>query len=238
MNPAVPGSITGLIPRARNAWKGLFREQRLAGVGALGLFASMFLPWYQQTGFSVSKNDTQKVENSLIAFQAWSFVEASILLVAIAILLLLFARGERRAFHLPGGDGLVVLAAGAWVMFLIFYRQIDKPNGAETGTLKTTIGVSWGIFVAFLFGALIAYAGWRIQTQHRPEPRRDGETPRVPPDIVIPQEPPTTRSPAPDTASTTQLTLPAPAPARGPRRPDGQFEGQLSFEDPDDKPAA
>ena len=73
----------------------------------------MFLPWYQQTGFLVRRGGTQKVEDSLIAFQSWGFVEASILLVALAVLLLLFLRGERRAFHLPFGDGLVIAAGGA-----------------------------------------------------------------------------------------------------------------------------
>ena len=175
MSTGVPGAGAGIVPRVRRAWAALFREQRLAAIGALGLFVSMFLPWYQETGFYVRRNATQKLENSLIAFQAWSFVEASILLVAIAIVALLFARAERRAFHLPGGDGIVILGAGAWVMFLVFFRQIDKPGGSRSGTLQTTVGVSWGIFVAFLFGALIAYAGWRIHSEHWPEPRRDGD---------------------------------------------------------------
>ena len=96
------------------------------------------------------------------------------------MLLLLFLRGERRAFHLPFGDGLVIAAGGAWVMFLVFYRQVDKPDGSDSGTLKTTIGVSWGIFVAFLFGALLTYAGWRMHARRRPEPLVDGDDPRTP----------------------------------------------------------
>ena len=139
----------------------------------------MFLPWYQQTGFVVRRGGTEKVEDSLIAFQSWGFVEASILLVAVGVLVLLFARAERRAFHLPFGDGPVIMAAGAWTMFLVFYRQVDKPDGDESGALKTTIGVSWGIFVAFLLGALLTYAGWRIAQRHRPEPVVDGDDPRT-----------------------------------------------------------
>lgn len=216
MSPAAPGASAGIVARIRDAWRALYREQRLAAIGALGLFGSMFLPWYQQTAFLASRNSIQKSQDSLIAFQSWSFVEASILLVALAVLGLLFARAERRAFHLPGGDGLVILGAGAWVMLLVFFRQIDKPSGDESGALKTTVGVSWGIFVAFLFGALIAYAGSRMQAHHRPEPPRDGEAPP-------PREPVTTA---------TVVTPPTP-PRRTPRQTDGQFEGQLSFEDPD-----
>ena len=214
MSTGVPGASAGIVSRIRAAWHALDRDQRLAAIGALGLFASMFLPWYEQTAFLAKGGTIQKSQDSLIAFQSWSFVEASILLVALAVLVLLFARAERRAFHLPGGDGLVLLGAGAWVMVLVFFRQIDKPSGSDSGDLKTTVGVSWGIFVAFLFGSLIAYAGWRVQAQHRPEPPRDGESP-------APREPVTT------------TTATAVAPKRPPRRSDEQFEGQLSFEDPD-----
>ncbi len=170
----------GVGVRIRGAWRELYAEQQLAAFAALGLVGSMFLPWYQQTGFAVTRRTAQKVEDSLIAFQAWGFVEASILLVAVGVLVLLFARAERRAFHLPFGDGPVVMAAGTWTMFLVFYRQIDKPDGNESGALKTTIGVSWGIFVAFLLGALLTYAGWRMAQRHRPEPVVDGDDPRTP----------------------------------------------------------
>ena len=226
MSSAVPGASSGFVSRVRSAWQARYGDQRLAAIGALGLFGSMFLPWYQQTAFLARGSNIQKSQSSLIAFQSWSFVEASILLVAIAVLGLLFARAERRVFHLPGGDGFVILAAGAWVMLLVFIRQIDKPGGDQSGDLQTTVGVSWGIFVAFLFGALIAYAGWRIRVHHRPEPVRDGERPRTP-------------APADVTAATAVVMPPVATPQakRGTRRPDGQFEGQLSFEDPDAPPS-
>ncbi len=236
----------GIVARIRAAWRELFGEQRLAGVAALGLIGSMFLPWYQQTGFLVRRGATQKVEDSLIAFQSWGFVEASILLVALAVLLLLFLRGERRAFHLPFGDGLVIAAGGAWVMFLVFYRQVDKPDGSDSGALKTTIGVDWGIFVAFLFGAMLTYAGWRMHARHRPEPRVDGDDPRTlvlegdPTSVAGGEEITAVRDPLdrptvaipPDERPTRMLRRRQPG---APRRGDGQFEGQLSFDDPDNQ---
>ena len=244
---AATGRPEGPVRRVRAAWRELFSEQRLAGIAALGLIGSMFLPWYQQTGFLVQRQGTQKVEDSLIAFQSWGFVEASILLVALAVLLLLFLRGERRAFHLPFGDGLVIAAGGAWVMFLVFYRQIDKPDGSDAGTLKTTIGVSWGIFVAFLFGALLAYAGWRMHARRRPEPLVDGDDPRTtelegdPASVAggeeitvvaVPDEAPTVAIPPDERPTRTLRRKPNGATAR---RGDGQFEGQLSFDDPEDQ---
>jgi hypothetical protein len=222
--------MSAFAARLRAVWAELYAEQRLAAIAAGALIASMFLPWYQETGFAISRGGTQKVEDSLSAFQSWGFVEASILLVSLAVLLLLFARAERRAFHLPFGDGIVIVAAGAWVMFLVFYRQVDKPSGSDTGALKTTIGVNWGIFIAFLLGALLAYAGWRMHSRQRPEPVVDGDDPRTTvvegdPTSVAPREP---------------ITMPTAATGRTQRgrrtqrrRDDGQFEGQLSFDDPD-----
>lgn len=248
----------GLGARVRGAWRELHAEQQLAALAAIGLVLSMFLPWYQQTGFVVRRGGTDKVEDSLIAFQSWGFVEASILLVTLGVLVLLFARAERRAFHLPFGDGPVIMAAGAWTMFLLFYRQIDKPDGDESGALKTTIGVSWGIFVAFLLGALLTYAGWRITQRHRPEPVVDGDDPRTrrvegdPTSVAGPPDPRAaatqvagmrsddapTAPIAPSERPTRPIGRPQTSAARGRGRPgtrgsEGQFEGQMSFDDPD-----
>ena len=244
-----PAPPRGAVTRLRAAWRELFGEQRLAAIAAVGLLMSMFLPWYQQTGFLVRRGGTQKVQDSLSAFQSWGFIEASILLVALAVLLLLFLRGERRAFHLPFGDGLVIAAGGLWVIFLIFYRQIDKPGGSDTGILKTTIGVDWGIFVAFLFGALLTYAGWRIHSHHRPEPLLDGDDPRTPgvegdpASIAGGEEITTVAAAVPVDERPTQAIPPDERPTRvvrrggagATRRGDGQFEGQLSFDDPDNQ---
>ena len=112
------------------------------------------------------------------------------------MLVLLWARAERKAFHLPGGDGTVIMGAGLWVMFLIFYRQLDKPNGRHEGLIQTSIGVHWGIFIAFLLGALLAYAGYRIRASHVPEPVVDDAPPPQAETVPAPAaaDPPRTRS--------------------------------------------
>jgi hypothetical protein len=62
-------------------------------------------------------------------FGPFSFVEAGILLVALAILFLLKKRAEGRLFHLPFGDGTVIALAGLWCAFLILVRLLDRPLG-------------------------------------------------------------------------------------------------------------
>lgn len=173
--------------RWRGAWKGLFSEQRGAMIVSAAIVFSMLLPWYQQKGTVTRPNGTIiELSDSLNAFQAWGFIEASILLVALGVIVLCLARADRKAFHLPGGDGSVIMAAGAWVMFLVFYRQLDRPTGNDPGVLRpagspawSPTGVSWGIFVTFILGAALLWCGWRLLSRHRPEPLRDGDDPRT-----------------------------------------------------------
>ena len=52
--PAAHSEAPGLSARVRGAWRELHPEQQLAALAALGLVGTMFLPWYQQTGFVVA----------------------------------------------------------------------------------------------------------------------------------------------------------------------------------------
>jgi hypothetical protein len=166
-----------VITRLRKAFGVLAPEQRLAGACAIGLFATMFLPWYTRDTTAVVSGRLQTVQSTLMAWKAFSFVEAAILLVAVGVLVLLFARGERKAFHLPGGDGLVILAGGTWVALLVFYRLIDNKTGATSAFQKVDYGVSWGIFVTLLCGLALAYAGQRLRHAQITEPPLPGGPP-------------------------------------------------------------
>ena len=84
-------------------WRLLNFEQRVAGIGALLLVVSTFGPF--------------------------SFVEAGEILIAAALLALLHARAQGKRFHLPFGDGTVILVAGAWAALLITARLLDRPLG-------------------------------------------------------------------------------------------------------------
>lgn len=228
-------------PRLSSAWAKLYSEQKLAIAAAIGLLLSMLLPWYQQDGFVTRPGQPPtELSDSFNAFQSWGFIEASILLVAVGVIVLCAARADLRAFHLPGGDGIVLMVAGAWVMFLIFYRQLDRPSGNDSGVLRPigspswgSVGVDWGIFVAFLLGAVIVYAGWQMHSRRRPEPLLDGDDPHSPtvegdPNSVVSTVPLSKPQPAPKPVATTP---PAPRPRANPIPSSAPLEGQLSFED-------
>jgi hypothetical protein len=231
--------FTAAITRLTHAWRAISHEQRLAAVASFGLFVSMFLPWYSKTYTFVEHGAAKATQTSSNAFQAFSFVEAAVLLVSAGVLTMLFTRSEGRAFHLPGGDGLIVMIGGGWTALLIFYRLLDKPGLQGNQRITATVGVEWGIFIALLVALGLVYAGWRMRGAERPEP------PLTPSRRAPPQRDRSTevspRRPPPESGVTAVVPAPArpgrsaPVPAdRGPagrpRHPPPPGE-QMSFED-------
>jgi len=164
--------VSAAPQRVRGAWKSVDRDQRLAGLAAGALLFTMFLPWYEKNAFD--KDSGKFATDTVSAFGVISFVEAAIFLVAAGVLVLVFARGERRTFHLPGGDGTVIFAAGLWAALLIFYRVFDRP---DVKGAAGTVGIQWGFFAAFVAAGALAYAGQRIRMAGRPEPPAREEKP-------------------------------------------------------------
>jgi hypothetical protein len=191
----------GSIARLTRAWRVLEFDQRIAAGGALALLVSMFLPWYQKSFFVQVNGSLQAAKDSVSAFGAFSFVEAAVLLVAAALCFLLYARAERRAFHLPFGDGPIIAAGGAWVALLIVIRFFDKPSVDAPGRAAATVGIQWGAFVALAAAGAIFYAGSRIRMANRPEPELHGwaeepvafEFDPSPDTVRLPPDPPTER---------------------------------------------
>jgi hypothetical protein len=214
------------------------RPQRLAALTALGMFVSMFLPWYSKANTFVEHGAAKATQTSLSAFQAFSFVEAAVLLVSAGVLTVLFARADGRDFQLPGGDGLVMMIAGAWTALLIFYRLLDKPGLQASQRITATVGVEWGIFIALLLALGLLYAGGRMRAEERPEPpitsRRSRPRTSIPDSVERPwrdqpQEPPTAAAIArPDPAEQPTAARPT---RRRPRFPPAP-SAQMSFEDP------
>jgi hypothetical protein len=197
-------------------------EQRLAAYAAIGLFVAMFLPWYQRQFFVVVGGKLHPGSDSQTAWAQFSFVEAAVLLVAAGVLTLLFQRSEGKAFHLPGGDGWVITAAGLWTCALIVWRIFDKQGGSAHGQAATTYGIEWGIFVALAVAAFLAYAGSRIRASHRAEPPLPGDDgPRHPsspqPQPQPEREPAREREPAAAGATAPTIRRDAPRPAPAPR---------------------
>lgn len=223
--------------RLMRDWRALEPERRLAAGAAAALFVTMLLPWYQQNAVVNAPRTAPLQSRNLNAFQAFSFVEAAVLLVAVAVIYLLYARAEGHDFHLPGSDGAVVLTAGLWAALLLVVRLFDKPGISSHG-IAANVGVQWGIFFALVAAALMAYAGSRMRAGRSLEPpvaRAAAERAAR----TRPRHPPAPHPPAPSPAA---AQAPAPRPARrappAARRPVPATPAteQLSFEDTPTEP--
>lgn len=132
-------AATGAAGSLAESWRRLNTEQRVAAAGALLLVVSTFGPF--------------------------SFVEAAIVLTGLGVLVLLKQRADRKRFHLPLGDGTVVLGAALWSALLIVVRIFDRPLGQS--------------ILALGCAALLAAAGLRERAK-RPLDDVPDEPPRPP----------------------------------------------------------
>lgn len=107
-------------------WRRLNTEQRVAAIGAVLLVVS--------------------------TLGQFSFVEAAIALTGLGVLALLKQRADRKEFHLPGGDGTVILLAGLWSALLIVIRILDRPLGQSV--------------LALACAAIVVAAGLRERTKN------------------------------------------------------------------------
>jgi hypothetical protein len=140
-------------------------ELRNAGIAAAVLALTLFLPWYTQS--YVPEGSKEFVKRNVSAFGVFSFVEAAVLLVAAAVMFLIWARSERKGFHLPGGDGTAIMLAGGWAVLLLVWRLFDKPDAANP---SEDYGLQWGIAFALAAAVALLTMGLRVRAVHRPEP--------------------------------------------------------------------
>jgi hypothetical protein len=110
---------TDVLRRTARAARVLNSEQRMAACGALLLIVG--------------------------TLGSFSFVEGGQLVLAIGVLLLLLARAEGARFHLPFGDGSVILSAGVWAGALILAGLLDR------GILQNVFGAA-GAAILFVAG--------------------------------------------------------------------------------------
>jgi hypothetical protein len=207
--------------RLRHAWRAMEQEQRVAAIAALALLVTMFFPWYGLQ--SLNRKSGAIYSHTINAFGDVSFVEAAIFLVAAGVIALLLARAEDRDFHMPGGDGTIVMVAGGWAALLIFYRVFDRPAGNGY-----PVGIEWGFFLAFVAAGVLTYSGWRMRAAERPEPPLTRSRARRRTHVDLDLAAPLPASGRPRRS--------APVPARGREPYPPPPPEQLSFEDPPTRP--
>ncbi len=152
--------------------------RKLAAFSCAALLVSLFLPWYGMT--VVPEGGKTFVTTSLSAFGSFTWIEAAIILVGMAVLTLLWFRHSERPVALPAGDGTMIAIAGGWVMVLLLVRVFDKPQ-VTGGT--GTVGLQWGLLVAMAAGGGLLAAGLAMRAIEKAArlPLADDADPEVDP---------------------------------------------------------
>lgn len=134
--------------------------EMVAGVSGVALFIFMLLPWY---GVSADLG-VGSVSDSASAWQAFSFIDILLFLVAVTAIALVVARATGNLPDLPQPPGLIVAAAGALAVVLILFRLLVVPDGGidvEGVDFSRKIGV----FLGLLAAAGITFGGWTAMNE-------------------------------------------------------------------------
>ena len=101
--------------------------RKLAALAAAVFLVSLFLPWFTKS--ALPQGAKEFVSQGLSAFGAFSWIEAALLLVDAAVLLLLYLRSTGRRVELPADDGTMIALAGGWMLVLLIVRVVfAKPE--------------------------------------------------------------------------------------------------------------
>jgi hypothetical protein len=125
-------------------------NERLAGIGALVVIASLLLPWYGAPIASLVKT----------GFGAFSFATAAMVLTAGACIYLIVEVGNGYRPPRPLTVGTLLIVAGVWAGLLILYQMVDRPNFDFAG-VNDDYNVRYGTFVALGGAAAMILAGTR-----------------------------------------------------------------------------
>jgi hypothetical protein len=145
-----------LNARLTRAVRALDHEQRIVGLAALGLIASMFTDWWRDPVLGSSHS----------AIDRLGFVELALVLVAASALLLLYRRGEGRVFHLPLSDSTLATLGGLWCCLLLVFRIFDRPTRNLAGR-SIEYDLRWGVLLALVCSLALVYAGLRGRRRGR-----------------------------------------------------------------------
>jgi hypothetical protein len=138
--------------------------EKIAGVSAILLFIFMFFDWYSVTISGISS--AVHIEGS--GGNAWDtldFIPIVLLVTIIATIANAAIEASESEVETPVHGGTVVTVLGAISFLLILFRIIDTPTFASYGGVSADGSVEFGIFLALIAAAGIAYGGYRAMQE-------------------------------------------------------------------------
>jgi hypothetical protein len=134
----------------QDQFRSLDSDERLAGVGALGLLVSLLLPWYGIPG------SDGVVKTGLGSF---GWIQLAIMVTIGAAFLLLYECSRGRVLPAPFREGTLLAACGGWAAVLVIFRMFDRPGFDVAGLPSPNL--RYGVFLGFAGACLLGFAGLR-----------------------------------------------------------------------------
>ena len=113
----------------------LSKGERLAGIAALVLFISSFIPMWASIGFEQESNELLpegiEAKTDYSAWGGYGFTMKIAMLLALIIVVLVIARaaGALDSVNLPVPLGLIYAGAGALILLLMLLNLLTGPEG-------------------------------------------------------------------------------------------------------------
>lgn len=155
---------------AGRAWQALGADRRLACGAALGLFVTLFLPWYSQTVTAHGVSGTLALHATLSGWQALSVVGVVVLLASIGVPVWLLGHAARwrrlaAAHHLRATrvDGFVLQFVGLLCVVATAIGMIDHAGSTDGALARTSSGIEWGLVLALVCAVALMALGVRTK---------------------------------------------------------------------------
>jgi hypothetical protein len=141
----------------------LTQGEKIAGISAILLFIFMFFDWY---GVSISGGgETIDLGGGGNAWDTLDFIPILLLVAVVATVAVLFIEASDTDVDLPVHGAAIVTVLGVICFLLILFRIIDTPTFASIGGVSAEGSVKFGIFLALIAAAGMAFGGWRTMQE-------------------------------------------------------------------------
>ena len=134
-------------------WSKISLSTRIAGGGAIVLLLSTFLAWVHASAGPISVSQS--------GWSAYTLGKLAALAAIVAIGVIVI-ENVRPSVTLPVHPALALVGCGAIGIFCALWRIIFVPNSGVSGI---DVGPSYGVFVALIAAAALAYGGWRRMSE-------------------------------------------------------------------------
>ena len=133
--------------------------EKISAVSAVLLFIFMFFDWFgveveNVGGFSGA------VPGGGSAWDALDVIPIFLMIAIIAAIGVAVIRLTDADLEPPVSLNTIVAVLGALAVLLILYRIIDQPGGGDFGGVSVNVTLKFGIFLALVSAAGIAYGGY------------------------------------------------------------------------------